>query len=180
MSKRATLISAVVAAAVVAAIFGATAALRLIGGAFGPGGRPLSESDVRKAFSAAPRTPASPSQPGQSQSQSAHPPTTAGAKKGTFSSAGGAVLASCASGNATLTRWIPATGYGVDGFVQGPARAAWVKFKADGSEITVTVTCVSGKPHFDASADDRGGGHGGDGGHGGGSSGGGSSGGSGH
>ena len=175
MSKRATLISAVVAAAVVAAIFGATAALGLIGGAFGPGGRPLSEADVRKALSAAPRTPtATPSQPGQSQSRSPHPPTTAGAKKGTFSSAGGSVLASCASGDATLTRWIPATGYGTDGFVQGPARAAWVKFKADGSEITVTVTCMSGKPHFDASADDSGGGHGG------GSSGGGSSGGSGH
>ena len=39
MSKRATLISAVMAAAVVAAIFGATAALMLIGGAFGPGGQ---------------------------------------------------------------------------------------------------------------------------------------------
>jgi hypothetical protein len=175
MSKRSTLISAVVAAAIVAAIFGATAALRLIGGAFGPGGRPLSESDVRKAFSAAPRTPtASPSQPGQSQSRSPHPSTTAGARKGTFSSAGGSVLASCASANATLTRWIPATGYGVDGFVQGPARVAWVKFKANGSEITVTVTCVSGKPQFARSSDDRGGGHGG------GSSGGGSSGGSGH
>jgi hypothetical protein len=74
------------------------------------------------------------------------------------------VLASCASGNATLTGWIPASGYGVDGFVQGPARSAWVKFKANGSEITVTVMCVSGKPHFTTSADDRGGGHGGGGG----------------
>jgi hypothetical protein len=165
MSKRATLISAVVAAAVVAAIFGAAAALRLIGGPFGPGGRPLSESDVRKAFSAASRTPtASPSQAGQSPSRSPHPSATAGARKGTFSSAGGSALASCASGNATLTRWIPAPGYGVDGFVQGPARTAWVKFKADGSEITVTVTCLAGKPHFTTSADDRGGGHGGGGG----------------
>ena len=74
------------------------------------------------------------------------------------------MLASCASGNATLTRWIPATGYGVDGFVQGPASLAWVKFKADGSEITVNVTCASGKPHFSTSTDNRGGGHGGDGG----------------
>jgi hypothetical protein len=168
MSKRATLISAVVAAAIVAAVFGATAALRLIGGgAFGPGGRPLSESDVRKSFNAAPRTStARPSPAGPSQSQSPPPTTTEGAKTGTFSSAGGVVRASCASGKAALASWIPATGYGTDGYVRGPARTAWVKFKAGGSEITVTVTCVSGKPQFAKSADDSGG-HGGHGGGGG-------------
>jgi hypothetical protein len=80
------------------------------------------------------------------------------------------VYASCTAGEATLSRWIPAGGYGTDGYVQGPGRTAWVKFKSDGSEITVTVSCVAGKPHFVASSDDRGGGHGGgDGGRGGGS-----------
>ncbi len=80
------------------------------------------------------------------------------------------MFASCAAGQAALTRWIPASGYGTDGFVQGPARSAWVTFKSSGSEVTVTVTCVSGKPHFAVSADQRGGGGGGHGGddHGGG------------
>ena len=47
MSKRVALASAVVVAALVAAVLGATAALRLIGvGAFGPGGQPLSETQT--------------------------------------------------------------------------------------------------------------------------------------
>ncbi|HEX6933654.1 MAG TPA: hypothetical protein VF162_16020 [Streptosporangiaceae bacterium] len=166
MSKRATLISAVVVAAIVAAILGATAALRLIGGgAIAAGGRPLSESDVRKAFNAARHTPTARQSPaGPSQSSSPQPSGTAGESSGAFTSAGGSVFAACRSGKATLGRWIPANGYAIDGYVQGPARSAWVKFKADGSEITVTVTCVSGQPHFVASADDSGGGHGGGGG----------------
>ena len=72
------------------------------------------------------------------------------------------------------TRWIPATGYITDGALQGPAGSAWVKFKSGSSEVTVTVTCQGGRPHFSTAADDRGGGHGGgDGGGGGGSGGGG-------
>lgn len=75
------------------------------------------------------------------------------------------MFASCASGEATLGRWILASGYATDGYVKGPASSAWVKFKSGSSEVTVTVTCVSGNPHFVASSDDRGGGHGGDAGH---------------
>jgi hypothetical protein len=171
MSKPAALIAAVVAAAVAAAVFGATAAVRLIGsGAFGPGGRPLSEADVRRSLDAAPGTQAarpSSARPVRSQPKSPHPSR----KSGAFSSAGGSVYASCTSGQATLSRWIPAGGYGTDGYVYGPASSAWVKFTSGSSAVTVTVTCVSGNPHFVASGavaspDDRGGGHGGDGGHG--------------
>lgn len=178
MSKRAALVAVVVAAALAAAVVGATAALGLIGdGAFGPGGRALSEADVRRSFDASPATRVAtptPSGTGPSQPTSPHPSTTAGRKPGIFSSAGGAVYASCASGQATLTGWIPASGYATDGDLPGPAPSAWVKFKSGSSEITVTVTCVSGNPSFAASSDDGAGGHAG--GHGGrgGSSGGGS------
>ena len=58
MSKRVALVSAVLLAALVVAVVGATAALRLIGGGtFGPGGRPLSEADVRRSLAAVRTTP---------------------------------------------------------------------------------------------------------------------------
>ena len=166
MRKPGALIIVVVSAALAAAVFGATAAVRLIGsGAFGPGGRPLSEADVRRSFGAVPGTPAAgPSQAQPVRSQSPQPSKTAGRKPGAFSSAGGSVYASCASGQVTLSGWIPAGGYGTDGYLQGPATSAWVKFTSGGAEVTVTVTCVSGSPHFVASSDDRRGGEGGRGG----------------
>jgi len=179
MRKRVALVSGVVVAALVAAVLGATIALRLIGaGAFGPGGRPLSETDVRhsldaerRSAEATPGPAVSPS--GQSPSSGAsggsgHSPSAA-ARLGVFSSAGGTVFASCTpSGQATLSRWIPADGYSADGNGPGPASAVWVKFKSGSSELTVTVNCVGGRPHLVTSADDHGGGAGGGGGHGGG------------
>ena len=178
MSKRVALVSAVVVAALVAAVLGATAALRLIGvGAFSPGGRPLSEADVRRSLDAATRSAGAtpnptPTPSGQSPSSGAsggagHQPA---ARLGAFSSAGGTVFASCTSGQATLTRWIPASGYSTDGYGSGPARSIWVKFKSGGSELTVTVNCVAGKPHLVTASDDHGGGGAGGGGddHGGG------------
>ncbi len=183
MSKRVALVSAVLVAALVAAVLGATAALRLIGGGtFGPGGPPLSEADVRRSYSAMPSPPpATPSPTGTSangtSSASPHPTGGAGTKSDVFPSAGGTVYASCTGGQATLTSWIPATGYLTDGALQGPAGSAWVKFKSGSSELTVTVTCRGGRPRFSTAADERGGGHGGGddgGGRGGGGSGGGS------
>jgi uncharacterized membrane protein YgcG len=186
MSKRVALVSAVLLAALVVAVVGATAALRLIGGGtFGPGGRPLSEADVRRSLAAVRTTPpatpnpADSTAPGGSGTASPHASSTHGtkpvARSGVFSVPGGSVYASCAAGRATLTRWIPDTGYGTDGYLPGPASTAWVKFKSANSEVTVSITCVAGKPHFATSSDDHGGGRGGDGGgHGGGGGGGGS------
>ena len=179
MSKRVALVSAVLLAALVVAVIGATFALRLIGGGtFGPGGRPLTEADVRHSLAAVSTTPpATPNPTGTAGSggggtASPHPSRTQGtkpvARSGVFSRPGGSVYASCAGGQATLTRWIPDTGYSTDGYVRGPTRTAWVKFKSANSEVTVSITCVAGKPHFAASSDDHGGGHGGDGGGGGG------------
>jgi hypothetical protein len=168
MNKRVALVSAVMVAALVAAIYGATAALQLIG-TFSPGGSPLSEADVRTSLAAAPRTPAT--SPGRSASPHSSKTASSGQVRqtGARSFNGNSVFASCAGSQARLTSWIPAGGYSTDGSSQGPARAVWVKFKSASSEITVTVTCAGGGPHFATSSDDRGGGHGGGGSGGGGS-----------
>jgi hypothetical protein len=170
MSKRVGLVSAVVVVALVAAVLGATAALRLIGvGAVGPGGRPLSETDVHRSLDARTKpgvgTPASPAPTPSGSAPSSGAPGASGgpghspaARLGAFTSAAGTVLASCASGQATMNRWIPASGYSTDGYGLGPARSVWVKFKSGGSEQTVTVDCVAGEPHLVTSVDDHGGG----------------------
>jgi hypothetical protein len=173
MKTRVALASAIVLAALVAVVFGATAALGLIGGGtFGPGsGKTLSEADVRSSLAAAPSTQAtSPgstgtASPGGSQSQSPHPSQTGRSTPATRTGAkafgGNTVFASCAGSQATITRWIPAGGYSTDESSTGPARSAFVKFKSASSEITVTVTCPSGTPQFTRASDERGGGHGG-------------------
>ena len=49
MSKRAALVSVMLLAGLVVAVTGATAALRFVGGgAFGPGGQPLTPADVQR------------------------------------------------------------------------------------------------------------------------------------
>ena len=193
MRKRVALVSAVVMAALIAAVFGATAALSLIGvGAIGPGGRPLSEADVRSSLDARTRPAVaspSPTPTSGTKSPSPHRSGTTGhapaTKVGVFSSTGGTVFASCAGGQATLTRWIPSSGYSTDGYGPRTASSVWVKFKSGSSEQTVTVNCVAGKPHLVTASDDHGGGAGGGGGggddhgHGGDDGGGGTSGGSG-
>jgi hypothetical protein len=173
MNKRVALVSAIMLAALVVAVVGATEALRLIsGGTFGAGGSPISEADVRHSLAAAASTPATlpgstgSTPPAGSQSASPHPSTTTGGQvPQTHSFSGNTVLASCLGSQATLTSWFPASGYSVDGASQGPARSVWVKFKSANSEITVTVTCSRGNPQFTRSFDERGGGDGG-GGHG--------------
>jgi uncharacterized membrane protein YgcG len=182
MSRRIALVVVMALAAAVFAVIGATAALNLLGnGVFGPGGKPLTQADVRRALAqpvAASPSPASPAPatPRRRHSGTPRPSPVPGA----FRSSGGTVNASCLSGQVTLTSWIPALGYQADGASRGPGTSAWVKFKASGTELTVTATCTGGgRPHFVPSADDRGGGGGGDdhGGGGGAGSGGGGSGG---
>ena len=166
MSKRAALISALLLAAVAVAVIGATAALGVIGnGAFGPGGKTLTQEDVQRSL--AQQSPAAPSTQATPRPSARTSPPTPASAAGSFASSGGTVLASCSSGQVTLTSWIPAQGYETDGVSRGPARSAWVKFKSSGTELTVTVSCAGGRPHFAASADERGGGHGGGGGSGG-------------
>ena len=175
MNKRVALASAIMLAALVVAVVGATKAFSLIrGGTFGAGGTPISEADVRHSLAAGSSAPATTPGPTPSASPSASPQTskTVGTgqvpRTGRRSFSGNSVFASCTGSQATLTSWIPAGGYSTDGSSQGPARAVWVKFKSASSEITVTVTCPGGGPHFATSSDERGGGHGGgDGGRGG-------------
>ena len=167
MNKRVALVSAVVAVALVAAVFGATTALQLIGsGTFGPGGsKPLSETDVQRSLAAAPRAPTTPPGGTGTQSASAQPSGTAGSgpvtRTGRRSFGGNGVFASCTGSQARITSWIPAGGFSADESSTGPARSAFVKFKSASSEITVTVTCPGGQPQFTRSLDERGGGHGG-------------------
>lgn len=175
MRKRVALVSAVVVAALVAAVLGATAALSQIGiGTVGSGDRPLSETDVRSSLAAnrtaagtpiATPTPRTKAPAPHRSGNTGHGPA---AQMDAFTSSGGTVFAACAGGQATLDRWIPASGYSTDGYGPGPASSVWVKFKSDSSEQTVTVNCVAGRPHLITSSDDHGGGAGGDGGAGGG------------
>jgi hypothetical protein len=171
MNKRVALVSVILLAAIVVAVVGATAALRLIsGGTFGAGGSPISEADVRRSLAAAPSTPATTpgsagtTSPASSQSASPHASKTTGGQvpqSGRHSFGGNTVLASCLGSQARLTSWFPASGYGVDDASQGPARAVWVKFKSASIEITVTVSCPGGKPQFTRTFDERGSGRGG-------------------
>jgi hypothetical protein len=160
MNKRVALVSVVLAAALVAAVFGATEALRLIGGG-STFSRPLSDADVRSSLAASPSTPAaSPSgttSPRPLKSGSLGPVKRRGARM----FGGNTVFASCTGSQATITTWIPASGFSIDESSRGPGSSAWVKFKSESSEITVTVTCAGGRPQFGSSSDDRGGGHGG-------------------
>jgi hypothetical protein len=190
MTKRAAFVPVLLLTGLIVAVVGATAALRLIGdGAFGPGGRALSQADVRQSLAQHPPAGAggiaSASSPGSARpavtpshrprrgrpAQGATGAPAPGHRPvaGSFASSGGTVFAACSAGRVTLTSWIPAQGYGSDGVSRGPAPSAWVKFKSSSAEITVTATCGGGQPRFAASADDHGGGRGGEGGGGGGS-----------
>lgn len=68
-----------------------------------------------------------------------------------FDSAGGTVIARCTKQGSYLVSWSPARGWSVDEHKRGPARSTMVKFEGedddlDDREITVTVTCRSGRP----------------------------------
>jgi hypothetical protein len=182
MSRRTALVPALLLAGLVVAIIGATAALRLIGdGAFGPGGRAMTEADVRRSLaqatpaaatrSAAPaatRSAVPPATPGRAGTRGSRSPSPGGTQTGGFQSTGGMVFAACSAGQVTLTSWVAAPGYGTGNVSPGPAGSAWVKFKSGTTEVTVSTSCAGGKPAFSSSSDDRGGEtHGGGGGGGG-------------
>src|SRR5215813_13115771 len=162
MTKRAALVSAMLLAGLVVAVIGVTAALRFVGGgAFGPGGQPLTPTDVQRSLAQHPLA----AQAGQTPTATARPtdhhtapPTRASAPadtptSGSFASSGGNVNATCLSRQARLTSWSPAQGYAVDGYSRGPASSAWVKFKSSATELTVTAICTGGQPQFTTATD---------------------------
>jgi hypothetical protein len=71
----------------------------------------------------------------------------------TTATTGGSIVARCSAGDVTLLSWSPAQGYRTDDVEPGPATAATVKFKADRTEVWVTVTCVAGEPTAASSVD---------------------------
>jgi len=187
MTKRTALVSVMLLAGLVVAVFGVTAALRFVGGgAFGPGGQPLTPTDVQQSLAQHPQA----EQAGQAPTATARPtrhPTRASTParapvSGSFASSGGNVTATCLSRQVRLKSWSPAQGYATDGYSRGPATSAWVKFTSGATEVTVTATCAGGQPQFATATDNKGGAggggggggvddHGGGGGHGGGGSG---------
>jgi hypothetical protein len=181
MTKRTALVSAMLLAGLMVAVIGATAALRFVGGgAFGPGGQPLTPADVQQSLAQQPAA----QQPAVQQSPAAQPRRSATARatqhptrppashpapvSGSFTTSGGTVYANCLSGQVRLTSWVPAQGYLTDGYSRGPGTSAWVKFKSSSTELTVTAACGGGRPRFTTAADNRGGGGGGEERHGGG------------
>jgi len=175
MTKRTTLVSAMMLAGLVVAVIGGTAALRFAGSAaFGPGGQQLTPADVQRSLAQQPAARQSPTaQPRQSATAPAtHRPTGPPASppasvSGSFATRGGTVYANCLSGQARLTSWVPAPGYLTDGYSRGPGTSVWLKFKSSDTELTVTATCVAGHPRFTTATDIRGGGGGGEDRHGG-------------
>jgi hypothetical protein len=72
--------------------------------------------------------------------------TPAGSSLRTFSSAGGTIVAGCSGSDAHLASWHTAADYRVKSVTPGPTVQAAVTFKAQGVEITMTVSCTSGNP----------------------------------
>lgn len=171
MRHRTVLAAAIVLAGLVIAVVGVRVALHLIGNStLGPGGTPLSHADVRRELGGQPAAVAPGSQGGTpAPARSGSPGSAPTSATAGFPSGGGTVFAYCSAGQVTLTTWSPAPGYRTDGVLRGPARSAWAKFKSGSTELTVTATCASGRPHFTVSTDESGGGRGGRGGGGGGS-----------
>jgi hypothetical protein len=139
---------------------GATAAvgavaLDVVGaGILGPQNQPLSQEDVARALAAVPASPttAPPATPTTAS-------TAASAPRG-LTVPGGTLVAECAGGQVTLTSWSPDQGFRADDVARGPAASASIKFKNDGTENVVVVTCRDGEPHADTVADDHHGGRG--------------------
>lgn len=101
--------------------------------------RPVSNTGDRPAVAASSRPRPRASRP--PASPSAQP--TAGAL---LTSAGGTVVAGCASGGAYLVSWSPQQGYEATAFVRGPAVHAQVTFRSSWDTVTMVVTCSSGVP----------------------------------
>jgi|SRR5215470_15924522 len=183
MTKRTALVSAMLLAGLVVAVIGGTAALRFVGGgAFGPGGHPMTPADVQRSLAQQPVVQQSPAPRRSATAQATHHPGGHPARpsapvRGSFTTSAGTVYASCLSGQVKLTSWVLAQGYLTDAYSTGPGASAWVKFQSGGTELTVSAACAGGQPRFTTATDVRGGGgedrHGGGGG-GSGSSGGGS------
>ena len=148
----------------------ATAAVNALGsGLLGQGSPVLSEDEVQRRLADAarsestpppttstPPTTGSPSPGTPSPGTPAPSPSPAGAR--VLATTGGTVVASCAAGQATLLSWSPAQGYRTDEVNRGPAAAASVKFRADRTELTVTVTCAGDEPRATTATDNRHGG----------------------
>ncbi|HEU5421418.1 MAG TPA: hypothetical protein VFV41_27280 [Streptosporangiaceae bacterium] len=150
MRSRITWAAMWLAGAVLAAA-GITVTVSLLGtDLLGPASPVLSQAQVRQQLARRPAVSASAAPPGSAQPGGP-------AARTSFSTAAGMVSASCPGGLARLTSWqITTPGYRADGYVQGPAAMAWIKFKSSGGrEQTVTVTCRGGRPQHVISNDDN-------------------------
>jgi hypothetical protein len=99
------------------------------------------DADPSRTASAAPTT----SPPGETTSP-------AGSALRASSSAGGTIVAGCSGSDAYLASWQAAVNYRVKSVTPGPDVQAAVTFKAQGTEITMTVTCPGGVPVVSTSA----------------------------
>ncbi|WP_436526786.1 protein kinase domain-containing protein [Actinoplanes sp. HUAS TT8] len=74
------------------------------------------------------------------------PPATDGPESTRLESKGGAVNATCVSGNAQLLSWEPAEGFVVERADPGPGLTASVVFAGGLSRYRMSITCFAGKP----------------------------------
>jgi hypothetical protein len=154
---------------------GAAVAISMLGtDLFGGSTAPLTQAQVAKRLAAQRAVTTPPGSRPPQHGTRPHPGSSPGsspARRVTFPTPAGSVSASCSAGLATLTTWsITTPGYQAAGYLQGPAPAAWIRFRSGSAEQTVTVTCASGIPHrvistggTGGTGDDHGGGRGGNG-----------------
>ncbi|UOX90266.1 hypothetical protein MUY14_06470 [Amycolatopsis sp. FBCC-B4732] len=155
MNRRGVLMAAawLLAAAATAGV--GTVALDVVGaGILGPQNQPLSAGDVARALetlpassTSAPVPPATTTAPGAPEPRGLTVP-------------GGSLVAKCTGDRVELLSWSPAPGFRADDVDRGPAATASVKFKDDGTENVVLVSCRDGEPHAETVADDGHHGHG--------------------
>jgi uncharacterized membrane protein YgcG len=136
---------------------GAAVAISMLGtDLFGGRAAPLTPVQVAQRLAALRTATTPPGSPPPGHGTRPHPGSSP-ARRVTFPTPAGSVSASCSAGLATLTTWsITTPGYQADGYLQGPAPAAWIRFRSGSAEQTVTVTCASGIPHRVISTGGRG------------------------
>jgi hypothetical protein len=162
-------VAAWVAVAGLTTVAGLTAVNSLGAGIFGDSREPLSGAEVDRRLAAAAPS-ASPSadasratSAGPSATATATPTATAtataappvdSATRRVLATAGGTIVASCTGGLVTMHSWSPAQGFRSDHAEPGPATTASIRFKADGNDVRIQVTCVAGEPQLRIVPDD--------------------------
>ncbi|WP_327353788.1 hypothetical protein [Streptomyces sp. NBC_01304] len=123
----------------------------------GRGGRPLDDTAVRRALSAAPSALAD--SPSPSSGSQPAPPSTPSTHRKTIRFTGGTATVECRTSDlAYLVSWSPDDGYHVEEYARGPAAVASIELESaveddaadDEDDTTYEFRCTDGRPRLDS------------------------------